>query len=231
MVLRILQENKFVANRKKYSFGCRKVEYLGHIISAEGVAMDPEKVSTVVDWPRPTTPREVRGFLGLTGYYRRFVREYGLIEKPLVSLLKKEAPKPLVWTAAAEEAFSRLKKLLTEALVLALPQFDKPFVVECDASGTGIGAVLMQERRPIAFFSKSLADRSLSKSAYERDMMGLALAVQHWRPYLLGRKFVVRMDYRSLKHLLHQKIVTPAQQIWVAKLLGYDFEIEYKTGI
>lgn len=193
--------------------------------------MDPDKVSAAVDWPRPTTQREVRGFLGLTGYYRRFVREYGMIASPLTAILKKEAPRPFEWTAEAEVAFGRLKRVLTEAPVLALPQFDKPFVVECDASGTVVGAVLMQERRPIAYFSKSLSDRTLSKSAYEREMMGLVLAVQHWRPYLLGRKFVVRTDHRSLKHLLYQKIVTPAQQVWVAKLLGYDFEIEYKTGI
>lgn len=104
-------------------------------------------------------------------------------------------------------------------------------MVECDASGSGVGAVLMQEWRPIAYFSKSLADRTLTKSAYEREMMGLALAIQHWQPYLIGRKFIVRTDHRSLKHLLTQKIATPSQQVWVAKLLGYDFTIEYKTGV
>lgn len=167
VVLRILQENHLLANRKKCAFGCQKIEYLGHIISKDGVAMDPAKVSAVVDWPRPTTPREVRGFLGLTGYYRWFVKEYGLIARPLTTLLKKDAPKPVKWTDEAEQAFCQLKRVLTKAPVLALPQFDKDFVVECDASGTGIGAVLMQERRPIAYFSKSLSDRTLSKLAYE----------------------------------------------------------------
>ncbi|CAH9096892.1 unnamed protein product [Cuscuta europaea] len=192
--------------------------------------MDPAKVKAVVEWPQPRSVREVRGFLGLTGYYRRFVKEYGLIARPLTKLLKKEALAQFQWSAEAEVAFCRLQKALTEVLVLAMPQFDGQFVVECDASGTGIGAVLMQERRPIAYFSKSLADRTLSRSAYEREMMGLALAVQHWRPYLIGQKIVVRTDHRSLKHLLTQRIATPSQHVWVAKLLGYDFEIEYKTG-
>ncbi|CAH9076384.1 unnamed protein product [Cuscuta epithymum] len=230
-VLSILKAHQFRANRKKCSFGQPRVEYLGHIISQAGVAMDPAKVSAVVEWPRPKSVREIRGFLGLTGYYRRFVREYGLIARPLTNLLKKEALHRFQWTEEAERAFRQLQKALTEAPVLAMPQFDRQFVVECDASGIGVGAVLMQERRPIAYFSKSLANRTLSKSAYEREMMGLALAVQHWRPYLIGRKFIVRTDHRSLKHLLTQRIATPSQQVWVAKLLGYDFDIEYKTGI
>lgn len=117
-----------------------------------------------------------------------------------------------------------------EAPVLPMPDFSQQFVVEWDASGTGIGVVLMQNKRPIANFSKSSSERNLSKSAYEREMMGLVLAVQHWRPYLMGRRFVARTDHSSLKHLLSQKIVTP-QQIWVANLLGYNFIIEYKIGI
>ncbi|XP_051137558.1 uncharacterized protein LOC127255849 [Andrographis paniculata] len=192
--------------------------------------MDHSKVSSVVEWLRSKSVRDIRGFLGLTGYYRRFVRGYGLIVIPLAALLKKAAPVVFEWPPEAEAAFVRLKKALTEAPVLAMPRFDQPFVVECDVSGTGVGAVLMQERCPVAYFSKTMADQTLTKFAYEREMMGLAIAVQHWRPYLIDRKFVVRTDHRSLKHLLTQNIVTPSQQLWVAKLLGYDFTIEYKTG-
>ncbi|KAD5508053.1 hypothetical protein E3N88_15756 [Mikania micrantha] len=114
--------------------------------------------------------------------------------------------------------------------VLGLPDFSSPFMVECDASGRGIGAVLMQHHKPIAYFSKALSDRNLAKSAYEREMMALVLAIQHWRPYLLGRRFIVYTDQHSLKYLLQQRVSTPDQQNWVAKLLGYNFDIQYKPG-
>lgn len=129
-VLQILKNNQFKANRKKCSFGCLPVEYLGHIISHAGVAMDPSKVQAVVDWPRPISVKNVRGFLGLTGYYRHFVQNYGLIARPLTNLLKKTVPTKFEWPIEAEEAFQRLKKALTEAHVLAMPDFSKQFVVE-----------------------------------------------------------------------------------------------------
>lgn len=173
----------------------------------------------------------MQGFFGLTGYYRRFIRDYGLIARPPTALLKKTTSVRFEWPEVAEAAFERLKKALTDAPVLAMPDFSKQFVVECDASGIGVGAILMQDRHPIAYFSKSLSERTLAKSAYEREMVGLVLDVQHWRPYLLGRRFVVRIDHSSLRHLLSQKIVTPAKQTWVVNLLGYGFVIEYKTGI
>lgn len=119
---------------------------------------------------------------------------------------------------------------MVTALVLALPDFHLPFVVECDASGRGIGAVLTQQHRPIAYFSKALSDRNLAKSAYEHEIMALVLTVQHWQTYLLRAHFLVFTDQKSLKFVLQQRIITPDQQNWVAKLLGYDFDICYKPG-
>lgn len=225
--LRILLQHQFVVNQKKCSFGQTSIEYLGHIINGDGVAMDPKKITAVLEWPIPKTIKGLRGFLGLTGYYRKFIRHYGSIARPLTDLTKKDA---FGWNQEAQTAFDALKEAMVTAPLLALPDFSRPFVVECDASGRGIGAVLMQHHKPLAYFSKSLSDRNLAKSAYEREIMALVLAVQHWRPYLLGTKFIVCTDQKSLKFLLHQRISTPDQQNWVAKLLGYDFEIQYKPG-
>ncbi|MCH79689.1 Ty3/gypsy retrotransposon protein [Trifolium medium] len=193
----------------------------------DGVAVDPSKVVNVLQWPMPKNVKGVRGFLGLTGYYRKFIKDYGKIAKPLTELTKKDSFK---WGVDAQKAFESLKHKLTTAPVLVLPDFSKTFVIECDASGSGLGAILMQDKRPIAYFSKALGVRNLAKSTYEKELMAVVLAIQHWRPYLLGRKFVVSTDQRSLKQLLQQKIVTAEQQNWAAKLLGYDFEIVYKQG-
>ncbi|KAF2313838.1 hypothetical protein GH714_018225 [Hevea brasiliensis] len=112
-----------------------------------------------------------------------------------------------------------------------MPNFSLPFVVECDASGSGVGAVLMQQNRPIAYFSKAISNKSTAQSAYERELMALVLAIQHWRPYLIGRKFTVRTDQRSLKHFYCSKLAPQHKQYWLSKLMGYSFMIEYKTGI
>lgn len=191
--------------------------------------MDPSKVASILTWPAPKSVKGVRGFLGLTGYYRKFVKDYGKIARPLTALLKKENQK-FQWKDDEHKAFEALQHAMTTAPVLALPNFSKPFVIECDTSGLGIGAVLMQEGRPITYFSKGLTGKALSGSAYEKELMALVLAIQHWRPYLLGSKFIVKTDHRSLKHLLTQPVTSPAQQNWVAKLIGYEMEIEYKTG-
>jgi hypothetical protein len=161
----------------------------------------------------------------LAGYYGRFIKEFGTIAAPLTALPKKEAFR---WSPEAEEAFKALQHALTSAPVLALPDFSKPFVVECDASGSGIGAVLHQDSRAIAFFSRALPPRHRGLAAYERELIGLAQAVRHWRPYLWGRSFVVRTDHQPLKFILDQRLATIPQHHWVSKLLGFDFTVEYK---
>jgi hypothetical protein len=169
----------------------------------------------------------VRGFLGLAGYYRKFVHNYGTIAVPLTTLLRKEG---FSWTEEAAAAFAALKDAVTAAPVLAMPDFAKPFVVECDASSHGFGAVLVQDSHPIALFSRPVAPRHRALVAYERELIGLVHAVRHWRPYLWGRHFVIKTDQYSLKYLLDQRLSTIPQHHWVGKLLGFDFTVEYKPG-
>jgi hypothetical protein len=198
-----------------------------HIVSAQGVCADPSKIQAMVDWPFPKTLKALRGFLGLTGYYRKFIKGYGSIAAPLTQMLKKNS---FGWTASAQNAFEALKLAVTQAPVLALPNFAQPFIIECDASGVGVGAVLMQNHRPIAFLSQALKGKALHMSTYEKELFALVTAVHKWRPYLLGKSFLVRTDQQSLKFLLEQKVGTPFQQRWLTKLLGYDFVVEYKKG-
>ena len=226
-VLEELQRHQLFLKRTKCAFGATKVGYLGHVISEAGVAMDPAKVQAIRDWPTPRSARAVRGFLGLTGYYRKFVHHYGTVAAPLTALLKKDG---FSWSAGAAEAFVALKDAVTSAPVLTMPDFSKPFVVECDASSHGFGAVMVQGGHPIAFFSRAVAPRHQALAAYERELIGLVLAVRLWRPYLWGCQFIVKTDHYSLKYLLDQRLATLPQHHWVGKLLGFDFSVEYKPG-
>jgi hypothetical protein len=227
IIFELLKEHQLVAKRSKCAFGISQVEYLGHVISKEGVAIDPKKIQAVRDWPEPQNVKQLRGFLGLTGYYRRFVKNYGSISKPLTQLLKKDA---FIWQEEALTAFNALKQAMIQPPVLSLPDLNQPFVVETDASGSGLGAVLMQAGHPIAFISKALGPRQQALSTYEREMLAILQAVTKWRHYLWGRHFTIRTDHVSLKYMLAQKVSYPSQHIWLTKLLGFDYDIEYRKG-
>lgn len=165
--------------------------------------------------------------MGLTGYYRRFVQHYGIIAKPLTALLQKNN---FHWTAAAEAAFQQLKEALIQIPTLALPNFSQPFIVETDACHSGVGAVLLQGKQPLAFLSKALPPTKLGLSTYEKELWALIFAINKWRYYLYGRPFTIRTDHQSLKFLLDQRLTTFLQQKWLSKLLGYDYVITYKKG-
>lgn len=168
----------------------------------------------------------MRGFLGLAGYYRCFLKNYGLLAPPLTSLLNKDS---FQWSDAAASSFQSLKVALSTAPVLHLPDFSKPFIVDCDASGMGFGAVLHQGDGPLAFYSRPFAARHMKIAAYERELIGLVQVVRHWRPYLWGRQFI-RTDHYALKFMLDQRLSTVPQHQWVSKLFGFDFSVEYKPG-
>ena len=227
IVLELLQQHQLYAKRSKCVFGCPEVEYLGHIISGQGVSADPRKTTAMVTWPTPTSVKTLKGFLGLTGYYRKFIKNYGQIAAPLTALLRKNA---FDWSAEAELAFHQLKAAVSQPPVLALPNFNQYFIIECDAFGTGLGAVLMQNQRPIAFHSQILKGKALELSTYEKELLALVTAGHKWWPYLLGRPLIIKTNQQSLKYILEQKIATLAQQKWLTKLLGYLFVVEYKKG-
>ncbi|GJX55739.1 retrotransposon-related protein [Tanacetum coccineum] len=179
-VLHTMQSQQLYAKMSKCVFGTTQVEYLGHVISGEGVSTDVSKVKAMQDWPVPVNIKKLRGFLGLTGYYRRFIKNYASISKPLTALLKKNAFK---WSQQAQEAFEDLKKAMMNAHVLALPNFKEEFIVETYASDEGIGAVLQQRGHPIAFLSRSLAPRHKGLSTYEKELWVVVYALENWRGY------------------------------------------------
>lgn len=227
LVLDLLQLHNYVAKLSKCVFAVSKVNYLGHVISAQGVTPDPEKIQAILDWPEPRSLTALRGFLGLTGFYRRFLRHYATLAAPLTDLLRSTN---FVWNTAASSAFTELKNKITSVPVLTLPDFSQVFVVETDASAVAIGAVLSQGGHPLAFFSKKMCPRLQASSTYVREMYAITEAVKKWRQYLIGRQFYIFTDQQSLKNLLAQTIQTPEQQKWAFKLQGFNFKIFYKPG-
>ena len=156
------------------SFGMEEVEFLGQIVGRKGVRVDPKKIQAMQDWPQPKTLKSLRALLGRTGCYNKFFHNYGHISRPLTHFLKK---KSFISTDEAQQAFIGLKHAMCSTLVLALPNFTKSFVIECDASSMGIGVVLMQEGRPLAFTNQQLSGKQLGQSTYEKDMMAILHAV------------------------------------------------------
>jgi hypothetical protein len=226
-VLQLLLASKLYIKESKCSFACESLEYLGHIVSAAGVATDPNKTKAMQDWPTPTNITELRGILGLTGYYRKFVKNYAIIARPLTTLLKK---KGFIWDDTATAAFQALKQAMMTTPVLQLPNFDKPFVVETDACDSGIGAVLMQEGHPLAFLSKPLGVVHKHLSIYEKEFLALLMAVDRWRPYLQRGEFIIKTDHSSLCFLEDQNLQSPLQQKAMARLMGLQFKIVYRKG-
>jgi hypothetical protein len=226
-VFKCLASNQFFLKMSKCTFAQPSISYLGHIVTAEGVRPDPDKISAMCDWPPPKTLKQLRGFLGLTGFYRKFIKNYASIAHALTELLKKDS---FVWSEAAQVAFDNLKSAMTKAPVLALPNFEQDFQIDTDASGVGMGAVLSQNGHPIAYFSKKFCPKLLLASTYVRELCAITTAVKKWRAYLLGRRFTIHTDQRSLRELMTQIIQTPEQQFYLAKLLGYSYNIVYKPG-
>jgi hypothetical protein len=189
---------------------------------------NPKKIQIVEDWSSPQNVKELRSFLGMARYYRKYVKNFGLLSKPLTNLLKKGVI--YVWNAETKASFQTLKTSLMAALVLALPNFSKSFELETDASDKGIGAVLQQDGHPIAYVSKALGPKAQGLSTYEKECLAILLVVDYWRPYLQHSEFTIKTDQKSLIHLDDQRLTTPWQHKALSKLLGLSYKIVYKQG-
>jgi len=210
-----------------------RVPYLGHVISAEGVSTDPAKIEAVKRWPVPSRVTDVRSFLGLASYYRRFIQDFAEIAAPLHRPTAKTTEK-FKWTPECDRAFRILKEKLVSAPVLAFPCFGEEFVVDCDASDYGLGAVISQrqdgDERVIAYASRVLEDRERRYSTTKKEMLAMVYAIKHFRYYLYGRPFTVRTDHNALKWL--QSFKEPEGQVarWLEMLALYDYRTEHRPG-
>ncbi|KAD7116931.1 hypothetical protein E3N88_04199 [Mikania micrantha] len=228
LVLEILREERLYAKFSKCEFWLKEVQFLGHIVNENGVHVDPAKIDEVKNWSTPTTPTEIRSFLGLAGYYRRFISNFSMIVVPLTALTQKN--KPYEWGPKQEEAFQTLKQKLCDAPVLTLPDGNDDFVVYCDASNLGLGCVLMQRGKVVAYASRHLKIYEKNYTTHDLELGAVVFALKIWRHYLYGTKCVVFTDHKSLQHILNQKELNMRQRRWVELLNDYDYEIRYHPG-
>jgi hypothetical protein len=202
-VLQLLRKNKLFGKLKKCDFFKSEVEFLGHLVSDQGLAVDPHKIDTIRDWPQPKNIHELRSFLGLASYYRRFVPGFSKVAAALTSLLHKD--QPYLWKEEQESAFQQLKNLLMSTPVLCLPDPSLPFLVTTDASDLAIGAVLSKDQgrgdQPVAFESRKLTPAEKNYATYEKELLAIIHALKVWRIYLEGRPFSVITDHASLEYL------------------------------
>ncbi|XP_072093104.1 transposon Tf2-1 polyprotein isoform X4 [Arachis hypogaea] len=227
-VLQILRDRKLYAKLSKCEFWKSEVKFLGHVVSKQGIAVDPAKVEAVMNWERPTSVTEIRSFLGLARYYRRFIKGFSQLALPLTKLTRKDTP--FIWTPECEGSFQELKHRLTTAPVLVLPEPSEPFEVYCDASLKGLGCVLMQHQNVVAYASRQLRPHEMNYPTHDLELAAVVFALKIWRHYLYGVKFLVFSDHKSLKYLFKQKELNMRQRRWMELLKDYDFELNYHPG-
>ncbi|XP_031120876.1 uncharacterized protein LOC116024113 [Ipomoea triloba] len=210
-VFMALRENKLFINLKKCSFLTNELVFLGYVVGSDGIQVDKAKINAIQEWPIPKTIGEVRSFHGLASFYRRFIRDFSTVAAPLTNCMKQGRFK---WDKDVEFSFNSLKEKLINAPVLALLDFSKPFELQCDASGVGIGAVLSQGGRPIAFYSEKLSSAREKWSTYEQELYAVVRALHTWRHYLLSQDFVIYTDHEALKYFRNQKHINRMHARW-----------------
>jgi hypothetical protein len=228
VVLQRLREHRLYAKLSKCDFWLKEIKFLGHTISQAGIAVVPDKVQEVMNWKPPTTVRQIQSFLGLAGYYRRFIPDFSWIAKPITELLKKEAK--FVWGQKCEDGFHTLRQHLTTVPVLAQPDSSKPFDVYCDASGTGLGCVLMQDNWVIAYASRALRPHEKNYPTHDLELAAVVHALKMWRHYLMGTHCNIFTDHKILKYIFTQADLNMRQRRWLELIKDYDLEVHYHPG-
>src|SRR4051812_18327018 len=231
-VLALLRKHQLYGKTTKCEFFKTTVEYLGHVISAQGIATNPKKVETIKAWPAPTNLKELQSFLGMCNYYRRFVPHYSAVATPLTDLTHKDVP--YLWTPRAEQAFQGLKTLMSQTPVLCIPDPALPFTVTTDASNFALGGVLTQDQghgpQPVAFISWKMNPAKRNYAAHEKEMLAIIHVLKKWRVYLEGRPFTILTDHATLCHFHKQPHLTGCQARWSEILQSYEATIKYLPG-
>ena len=228
IVLQTLRENQLFSKLSKCDFWLKEMSFLGHIVSAEGIRVDPVKIEAIVNWKPPQNVTEVRSFLGLAGYYRRFVQGFSVIASSLTRLLRKGVK--FEWDDKCQSSFKRLKEILVEAPVLIQSTSGRDYTVYSDASRIGLGCVLMQDGKVVAYASRQLKPHEQNYPTHDLELTAVVFALKIWRHYLYGEKCRVFTDHKSLKYLLTQKDLNLRQRRWLELLKDYDCIIDYHPG-
>jgi hypothetical protein len=223
LVLQKLREHQLYAKFSKCDFWLKEVSFLGHIITDGGIVVDPSKVQDVLNWNPPKNVPEIKSFLGLAGYYCWFIEGFSKIVKPLTSLLEKG--KEFKWDDRCQTSFEELKKKLTTAPVLIMPDIRKGFDVYCDASRQGLGCVLMQEGKVVAYASRQLRKHEQNYPTHDLELAAIVHALKIWRHYMIGNKCQIFMDHKSLKYIFTQRDLNLRQRRWLELIKDYDLDI------
>ena len=228
IVLDLLRKHQLYAKLSKCDFNKAELRFLGHIVGAAGVRVDPGKTALLDNWPVPKDVNALRSFLGMADHFRRFVKDYAKTSVPLVNLLS--AKRVWKWDNACQQAFESVRHALTHSPVLALPDFNKAFVVECDASDFAVGAVLLQEGRPVAFEGKKLSSAERNYPTHDRELLAVIHALRQWRCYLEGLRVTVVTDHNPLTWLQTQRTLSRRQARWSEYLQQFDLGWKYQPG-
>ncbi|CAA0810785.1 Uncharacterized mitochondrial protein AtMg00860, partial [Striga hermonthica] len=228
VVLETLRREKLYAKFSKCEFWLQRVAFLGHVITQAGIEVDPSKVSAVQNWSTPNSPSEVRSFLGLAGYYCRFIEGFSKIALPLSQLTRKSVK--FEWTDQCESSFQELKKRLASAPVLTIPDPSWSFTIFSDASRRGLGCVLMQDGQVIAYASRQLKPHEQNYPTHDLELAAIVHALKIWRHYLYGGRCEIFTDHKSLQYIFTQKELNMRQRRWFELVKDYDCSIQYHPG-